>query len=147
MTDKELRKLNRSQLLELLLAQSREMDRLRQELAETQAALRSREIKLEQCGSIAEASLALSHIFAEAQRAADLYLENVKRVAAGQSTYVRVAESEGTESDGPRKTPPVTVPPTAAVTKKPAADEVSAQPSDEEWDTFMKEVKYLCGEI
>lgn len=32
MTDKELRKLNRAQLLELLVAQSRELDRLREEL-------------------------------------------------------------------------------------------------------------------
>lgn len=83
MTDKELRKLSRAQLLELLLVQSRELDRLRDELADAKEQLENRELTMERCGSIAEASLALTQIFENAQRAADQYLENVKQ-RAGQ---------------------------------------------------------------
>ena len=42
MTDKELKKLSRSELLELMLEQSREIDRLQEELAETKEALQER---------------------------------------------------------------------------------------------------------
>ena len=35
---------------------------------------------MEDCGSIAEASIAVSQVFEEAQKAAEQYLENVKRV-------------------------------------------------------------------
>lgn len=82
MTDKELHKLRRGQLLELLLAQSREIDRLRAQVRMLQGQVQSREIKIKESGSIAEASLKLSRVFEDAQRAADLYLENVKRQSA-----------------------------------------------------------------
>ena len=80
MTDKALRKLNRAQLLELLLEQSREIDRLQGELDQAQKDLEDRRITLDNCGSIAEASIVVSRVFEEAQKAADQYLENVKRV-------------------------------------------------------------------
>ena len=82
MTDKELRKLSRAQLLELLLVQSQELDHLREELADAKEKLNHRELTMERCGSIAEASLALTEIFENAQRAADQYLENIKLRAA-----------------------------------------------------------------
>ena len=63
MTDKELRKLNRSELLELMLEQSREIDRLQEELEETREALQERNLKIESCGSIAEAPTIISCSF------------------------------------------------------------------------------------
>ena len=82
MTDKELRKLNRSELLELMLEQSREIDRLQAELEETREALRERNLKIESCGSIAEAAAEVNALFHAAQRAADMYLLNVQRICA-----------------------------------------------------------------
>lgn len=78
MTDKELQKLSRSELLELLLVQSREMDRLNNEMETLQVQLQEREIALGEAGNIAEAALRLTGIFEAAQEAADLYLENVR---------------------------------------------------------------------
>lgn len=78
MTDKELRKLTRTELLELLLVQSRELDKLNRELEDLQCQFQKREIALSQAGSIAEAALQLNGIFEAAQAAADLYLENVR---------------------------------------------------------------------
>ena len=71
MTDKELKKLNRSELLELMLEQSREIDRLQE-----------RNLKIESCGSIAEAAAEVNSLFHAAQRAADMYLLNVQRICA-----------------------------------------------------------------
>jgi len=79
MTEKELLKLKRSEMLEIMLAQSREIDNLRKELKETKAKLEDREIRMEKAGNIAEASMLLTKVFEEAQKAADLYVENMKR--------------------------------------------------------------------
>ncbi len=79
MTEKELLKLKKSELLEIMLAQSKEIDSLREQLAKTQSMLDDRKIAIDESGSIAEASLRLTKIFEEAQKAADLYLDNVKK--------------------------------------------------------------------
>ena len=95
MTEKELLKLRRSELLEIMLAQSQEIDNLRQQLDEANAKLADREIRLSESGSIAEASLRLTNIFTEAQKAVDLYVENMKRrVASG------TADSGEVDSNG-----------------------------------------------
>ena len=80
MTGKELKRLSRADLLELLLRQMEENERLRSELEQAQKELSSREIILDQAGSIAQASLQISRVFEAAQLAADLYLENVHRM-------------------------------------------------------------------
>lgn len=80
MTDRELRKLSRRELLELLLEESRENERLRKELEKTKEQLNSREIKIKEAGSIAQAALQLNGIFEAAEQAAQQYLENVCRM-------------------------------------------------------------------
>lgn len=98
MTEKELLKLKRTELLEIMLAQSREIDSLREELAETRKKLEDKRIKIKEAGSIAEASLKLTQIFEEAQRAADLYVENVKR-RANRKESIRKLDSQNTETE------------------------------------------------
>ncbi len=80
MTEKELKKLNRQELLEILLAQSKMIDRLQAKLKDANEKLAERELKISEAGSIAEASLVLNHIFEDAQKAADQYLENIRRM-------------------------------------------------------------------
>ena len=75
---RDLNKLKRQELLEIMLAQGREIDRLREQVADLQEQLDDRTIAIEKAGSIAKASLALTKVFEEAQKAADLYLENVR---------------------------------------------------------------------
>ena len=81
MTDKELKRLSRAELLELLLTQMEENEKLRKQLRKAQAALRDRRIEIENAGSMAEAALRLTCIFEDAGRAARLYLENIQRMA------------------------------------------------------------------
>ena len=78
MIEKDLKKLRRAELLEIMLDQSYEIDQLRKRVKELEAQLEDRRIKIENAGSIAEASLQLTKVFEEAQKAADLYLENVR---------------------------------------------------------------------
>ena len=77
-TEKELRKLNRYQLLELLVAQTERANALEEKLEKVQSQLDSHDIRMSVVGSIAEASLQLSGIFNTAQNAADLYLNAVR---------------------------------------------------------------------
>lgn len=80
MTTKELQKLNRKQLLELMLEQSKRIDQLERQLAAAQEALAERRIVAQEAGSIAEAALRLNNVFEAAQMAADQYLENIRRL-------------------------------------------------------------------
>lgn len=85
MKKRELRKMNRRMLLEMLLEQSKEMERMEKELNEAKRQLEERRILIEESGSIAEAAMKLNHVFAAAQGAADLYLENVRRLSGGRN--------------------------------------------------------------
>ena len=81
MTENELKKLNRAELLELLLEQERENNRLRLEIRDLKGKLEDRTIKLVESGNIAEASLKIHSVFEAAQAAAETYLQNIKRQA------------------------------------------------------------------
>lgn len=98
MTEKELLKLKRSEMLEIMLAQSREIDELRKELEETRAKLEDRRIKTRKAGSLAEASLQLTNIFEEAQKAADLYVENIRRRALQKEARLEQNKESNTET-------------------------------------------------
>jgi hypothetical protein len=97
MTDRELRRLSRSDLLELLLAQRKENEQLRCILDETQAQLADRTFKIDNAGSIAEASLQLSGIFAAAQDSCQYYTENIKQLSERQAHVCMQMEQETKE--------------------------------------------------
>lgn len=84
MTDKELKKLSRIDLLEMLVAQSKEIERLQSELDKANEKLNSRTIAISEAGSIADASLQLSGVFTAAEDAAARYLENIKLLSDQQ---------------------------------------------------------------
>lgn len=91
MTEKQLKKLSRAELLEILIQQINKNDSLEAELEEAKARyeekiaeyekrLAQKNIDINESGSLAEASLRLSGIFEDAQQAADVYLENIRRL-------------------------------------------------------------------
>lgn len=91
MTDKELRKLHREDLLQILISQQRQIDDLNAALADAEAALNDKKIGLEESGSIAEAALRLSGVFESAQQAVDRYTEEMR---ARADAIVAQARSE-----------------------------------------------------
>ena len=80
MTDKELKRIGRAELLELLLAQSEENELLQARVDELEQELRNREIIIENAGTIADAAFQLNGVFEAAGSAAVQYLENIKRL-------------------------------------------------------------------
>ena len=97
MKDRDLRRLSRTDLLELLLAQRKENEQLRCILDETQSQLADRTIKIDNAGSIAEASLQLSGIFNAAQDSCQQYMENIKLLSERQATICQQMEAETKE--------------------------------------------------
>ena len=94
MTDKELKKLSRVELLELLVAQAKDTEELQAQLDEANAKLANRTIEVDKAGSIAEASLKLNGVFSAAEAAAAQYLENVKNLSERQEEICRAREAE-----------------------------------------------------
>jgi len=85
MTEKDLKKLNRKQLLELLLKQTEHSEMLQQRLDEAERKLADRTLMESEAGSIAEASLKLNGVFEAAEAAANQYVQNIKKLAAREA--------------------------------------------------------------
>lgn len=81
MTDKEVRKLRKKTLIEMLLNLTQEKEALVEEIWELRKKLNDREIRLENAGTIAEASFELNGVLNAAQKAAEQYLDNVKALS------------------------------------------------------------------
>ena len=92
MTEKELQKKSRQDLLELLLEAEKEIVSLREENEFLRNELDDRQLKLGKIGSIAEASLALNGVFEAAQASADQYVQNVKRICEEKAQQVLQSE-------------------------------------------------------
>ena len=87
MTDKELKRLSRAELLELLLAQTKETERLARELEKAEQMLADRQLQVKEAGDIAHAALAVNGVMEAAQAAAQQYLDNIIRME--QETRLR----------------------------------------------------------
>jgi predicted transcriptional regulator len=80
MIDKELRKLNRLELLEMLVEQSKQIDELKQRLDIAEKKLADRDLKLKESGTLAEAALKLNNVFEAADAAGKQYVDALKRL-------------------------------------------------------------------
>ncbi len=78
----ELKKMGRRDLIDIIYELKKNELRLQNEVDELKQELANRQIVIERAGSIADAALALNHIFEVAQAAADDYLNSVR---AGQT--------------------------------------------------------------
>ena len=114
-TGKNIKRLNRRELLEMLVIQSRRVEQLEQEVAELKQRLEDKQLSIRDCGSIAQASLQISGIFDAAQAAADQYLENIARMEREMSELhgqaMREAEGCGEEKPLDPQALPVIDPP------------------------------------
>ena len=91
MNEKELKSMNRIELMELLIELTRENDMLTDEVEDLKEQLKkakktvsSRNIDIQTAGSIAEAALKLNGVFEAAEQAAAQYLENIERLSGEQ---------------------------------------------------------------
>ena len=94
MTEKELRRLSRADLLEMLIAQSEELREVKERLAAAETALASRIIEINNAGSIAEASLQLNGVFEAAQAACAQYTESIRSLNKRTELICRQMEKD-----------------------------------------------------
>lgn len=73
MTDKELRRLSRAELIEILYALQKQNEQLTEQNQQLSEQLEDRQLRMQKAGSIAEAALQLNGVFEAAQAAADQY--------------------------------------------------------------------------
>ena len=78
--DNELKRLSRSELLELLLAQTRQTELLTKKLEQAEKMLADRQLRMEKAGDIAHAALEINGVMEAAQAAAKQYLDNIIRM-------------------------------------------------------------------
>lgn len=77
MVRKELRKLNRRELIEIIYQMKKNEQQMQEQIAALQAELDEKRLRLSEAGSIAEAALSVTNVFSAAQAAADLYLHEI----------------------------------------------------------------------
>lgn len=82
MAEKELRKMSRTELIEIIYALKSREGQLLKEKAELESRLRQREIRINTAGSIAEAAISLNQVFAAAQAAADDYIASIRAMGS-----------------------------------------------------------------
>ena len=78
--NKELKKMSRKELLEILLEQAKRIEELENKIEKLNEKLESKKVIFKNAGSLADASLQLSGIFNVAQEAAEIYLNNIKEL-------------------------------------------------------------------
>lgn len=125
-----LKKLSRTELLELLLEQTKELEATQARVSELEKALADRKIEMEQAGNIAEAALQLNKVFEAAQQAADDYVLSVtgKHITELPEKDDDSVKSEEAPEEGEEKTE--------------EAPEESQEEEDEDgdlWDTEVPE--------
>lgn len=94
MTEKELRRMSRKELIEIIAAQKKRELKLQQQLDQAEQLLADRNIKISNAGSIAEAAMALSGVFETAQTAADSYLASLRHANANIEAQIAETEEE-----------------------------------------------------
>lgn len=95
MTDKELRKLRRDDLLQILIDQQKQIDTLKAELQLSKEALNNRDLAIQESGTLAEAALRMNGVFDAAQSAADEYTRQMRKKA---NDLVAEAEKKAAEA-------------------------------------------------
>ena len=77
MLDKELKKLSRRELEDIIYQLKKNEKQMQEEIASLQNALTDKRVRLSEAGSVAEAALSVTNVFEAAQKSADIYLHEI----------------------------------------------------------------------
>lgn len=97
MNDRELRRLNRKDLLELLIEQTKKTAELQNRVKQLELKLEEKQLNVSESGTLAEAALRISNVFSDADKAAELYLENIRTNEAESSRILDEAKTKAEE--------------------------------------------------
>lgn len=97
MTDKEFKRLSRSQLIDIIYQFQLEQEELKAENEKLSKALADKRIRISNVGNIAEAALEINKVMQAAQNAATQYLDEIQLRA--NSEYERIMKEAQDEAD------------------------------------------------
>ena len=80
MTDKEFKRLSRSQLIDIIYQFQLQVDKLTEQNQELKRKLADKRLRLRNAGNIADAALEINDCFRSAQNAAEQYLNEIKAI-------------------------------------------------------------------
>lgn len=82
MVSKELKKLNRRELVDIIYQLKKNEQQMQEQIADLENSLQEKRIRVSVAGSIAEAAMDVTNIFSTAQATADLYLQEISCMKA-----------------------------------------------------------------
>lgn len=97
MTEREIKKLNRQDLLIILAEQKERADSLEAQLQEANEKLEKRHLMQEECGSMAEEALKFHDVFRAVDEAAAQFMENMRLRKESQEAACQQLEEESRE--------------------------------------------------
>ena len=80
--ERELKKLSRRELVDIIYQMKKNEQRMQEEIAALEEALEEKRMRISAAGSVAEAAVNLTQIFSTAQATADLYLHEISCMKA-----------------------------------------------------------------
>ena len=78
MTDKEFKRLNRAELIEIIYQLQLQLDELNEQNKALESELADKRLRIDNAGNLAEAALEINDCFRNAQNAAEHYLNEIK---------------------------------------------------------------------
>ena len=93
MTDKEFKRLSRSQLIEIIYQLQLKQEELTADNERLSKELADKRLLVDKAGNIAEAALEIHNVMQAAQAAADHYLEEIQ--IRGENEYQRILKEAG----------------------------------------------------
>lgn len=134
MNSKELKRMTRTELLQVLLLLVEENDRLKLELQQVTDQLNSKSQKYDHADSLAKAALHISGLFEDAEFAAQQYLQNIQELSVRQNSLYQEAE------EAARKTAQ------EIISEANAYKEASIREADEYWNHIRTKVRGMMEE-
>ena len=80
MTDKEFKRLNKAELLDIIYQLQLQVDTLTEKNQSLEKALEDKRLRISTAGNLAEAALEINNCFRSAQNAADQYINEIKNL-------------------------------------------------------------------
>lgn len=150
MTDKEVKRLSRSQLIEIIYQLQIREEELTDKNRRLEEELRSKRIRMENAGNIAEAALELNDVFRSAQNAAAEYLSEIQIVRETaekeRQQIILAAQEEARQIIQKAKDEASLIIDDTQRTKKNASMTPS-KPSDLSVDAILRECRELFKDI
>lgn len=149
MTDQDMKKLSRAELLELLIALRKERDALETELLQVKAQLQDKTLCMDEAGSIAEAALKLNGVFESAQAAAQQYLDNIYTLKERQTAICNQLEAEARAASEAQKKETFLVLQKMEEDTRKKCQEMEAdarEKSEAYWQEVSKRLQNFCQE-